>query len=69
VTDKLRSYRHAHGERRMGRLRSTDHAQRFPAVHGRFQNLFAIPRRLMRARNHRLFRVRAFDLYAKVTCA
>ena len=34
VTDKLRSYRPAHGERRMGRLKSTDHAQRFPAVHG-----------------------------------
>lgn len=52
-------------ERRMRRFRSIGYAQRFLAVHGTFQNLFAIPRHLLRAKNHRLFRVRAFDLYAK----
>lgn len=56
-------------ERRMRRFRSIGHAQLFLSVHGTFQNLFAIPRHHLRAKNFRLFRAGAFDLYAQVTFA
>ncbi len=56
-------------ERRMRRFKSMGQAQRFLAVHGAMQNLFAISRHLMRAKNYRLFRAEAFDLYQQVTCA
>jgi putative transposase len=56
-------------ERRMRRFKSISHAQRFLAVHATMQNLFAIPRHLLRAQNYRLFRTGAFDLYEQVTCA
>jgi len=56
-------------ERRMRRFKSIGQAQRFLAVHGAMRNLFAIPRHLMRAKNYRLFRAGAFDLFEQVTCA
>jgi putative transposase len=56
-------------ERRMRRFKSIAHAQLFLSVHGTFQNIFAIPRHVLRAKNFRLFREGAFDLYAQVTCA
>jgi putative transposase len=56
-------------ERRMRRFKSIGQARRFLSVHGTMQNLFAIPRHLLRAKNYRLFRVDAFDLYQQVTRA
>jgi putative transposase len=56
-------------ERRMRRFESSGHAQLFLSVHGAIQNLFAIPRHLLRAKHHRAFRAGAFDLYEQVTCA
>ena len=56
-------------ERRMRRFKSIGQAQRFLAVHGVMRNLFAIPRHLLRAKNYRLFRTEAFDLFEQVTCA
>ena len=56
-------------ERRMRRFKSTGHAQRFLAVHGAIRNLFLIQRHLMRAKNFRVFRAGAFDLFKQVTCA
>jgi putative transposase len=56
-------------ERRMRRFKSMRHAQLFLSVHGTMQNLFAIPRHLLRAKHYRAFRTDAFDLYALVTCA
>jgi putative transposase len=50
-------------------LKRQGQAQRFLAVHGAMRNLFAIPRHLMRAKNYRLFRAGAFDLFEQVTCA
>ena len=47
-------------ERTMRRFKSMGQAQRFLAVHGAMKNLFAIPRHLLRAKNHRLFRTEAF---------
>ena len=56
-------------ERQIRRFKSIGHAQRFLAVHGTIRNLFVIPRHLMRAKNFRVFRVDAFELYEQVTCA
>ena len=56
-------------ERRMRRFKSIGQAQRFLSVHGTMQNLFAIPRHLLRAKHYRQFRAGAFDLYKQVTCA
>jgi putative transposase len=56
-------------ERRMRRFKSIGHARLFLSVHGTFQNLFAIPRHLLRAKSFQLFRAGAFDLYEQVTCA
>lgn len=53
----------------MRRFKSIRHAQLFLSVHGSMQNLFAIPRRLLRAKHYRTFRARAFDLYEQVTFA
>ena len=53
----------------MRRFKSMGQAQRFLAVHGAMKNLFAIPRHLLRAKNYRLFRTEAFDMYQQVTCA
>lgn len=56
-------------ERRMRQFKSIGHAQRFLAVHGTMQNLFAIPRHLLGAKHYRIFRAAAFDLFEQVTCA
>jgi putative transposase len=56
-------------EHRMRRFKSIGHAQRFLSVHGTLQNLFAVPRHLMRAKHYRTFRSRAFIRYEQVTCA
>jgi transposase-like protein len=56
-------------ERRMRRFKSVRHAQLFLSVHGTIQNLFAIPRHLLRAKHYRTFRSGAFDIYEQVTCA
>jgi putative transposase len=55
--------------RRMRRFRSIGHAQRFLAVHSTLQNLFVIPRHLLRAKHYRTFRTAAFDSFEQVTCA
>ncbi len=56
-------------ERRMRRFKSIGHAQHFLSIHGTMQNLFAIPRHLLRAKHYRTFRTRAYIEYAQVTCA
>ncbi len=56
-------------ERQIRRFKSIGHAQRFLAVHGTIRNMFVISRHLMRAKNFRVFRVDAFELYEQVTCA
>jgi len=56
-------------ERRMRRFKSIGHAQHFLSVHGAMQNLFAIPRHLMRVQHYRTFRTRASIQYQQVTCA
>jgi len=56
-------------ERRMRRFKSVGHAQLFLSVHGTMQNLFAIPRHLMRAKHYRTFRAGAFIQYEHATCA
>jgi len=55
-------------ERTMRRLKSAGQAQRFLLVHGVVQNLFRLGRRLLRARNYRLFRMRAFMRWQQATC-
>ena len=56
-------------ERQMRRFKSSAQAQRFLLVHGVIQNLFQIGRHLLRAAHHRMFRQRAFGVWAEVTCA
>ena len=56
-------------ERRMRRFKSIRHAQLFLSVHGTMQDLFTIPRHLLRATHYRTFRAGAFDLYEQVTSA
>lgn len=56
-------------ERQMRRFKSAHQAQRFLSVHARVNNLFRYGRHLLRARNNRLFRARAFGIWRQVTCA
>jgi len=56
-------------ERQMRRFKSRHQAQRFLSLHGRVHNLFHYGRHLLQAKNHRLFRARAFDVWRQVTCA
>ena len=56
-------------ERQMQGFKSVRQAQRFLGLHGRVGNLFRYGRHLMSARNHRLFRDRAFAVWSAVTCA
>ncbi len=56
-------------ERLMRRFKSVSRAQRFLSVHGMVQNLFRLGRHLLRARNYRLFRIRAFVRWQQATCA
>jgi putative transposase len=53
----------------MRRFKSAGQAQRFLTVHGVIQNLFQLGRHLLRAGHHRLFRQRAFGVWAEVTGA
>ena len=53
----------------MRRFKSKGHAQRFLSIHGVIQNLFRMGRHLLRAAHHRVFRQRAFGVWAEVTCA
>jgi putative transposase len=56
-------------ERRMRRFKSAGQAQRSLMVHGAIHNLFQIGRHLLQAVHHRLFRQRAFGVWAEVTAA
>ena len=56
-------------ERQMRRFKSPGQAQRFLSIHGVIQNLFRIGRHLLQAAHHRMFRQRAFGVWAEVTCA
>ena len=53
-------------ERQMRRFKSAGHAQRFLTIHGLIQNLFRVGRHLLRAFNHRLFRVQAVGVWNAV---
>jgi putative transposase len=55
-------------ERQMRSLSSDGHAQRFLSVHGQVNNLFRLGRHLLRARNYRELRSRAFHTWSQVTC-
>jgi putative transposase len=56
-------------ERQMRRFKSIRHAQLFLSVHGTMQNLFGIPRHLLRAKHYRIFRTEVIGLYKQLTCA
>ena len=56
-------------ERQMRGFRSDGHAQRFLSVHGQVNNLFRLGRHLLRAKNYRELRSRAFLTWSEVTCA
>jgi len=56
-------------ERLMPRLKSVSQAQRFLSVHGVVSSLFRLARHLLRAKNHRLFRMGAFVRWQQVTWA
>ena len=55
-------------ERQMRGFRSDGHAQRFLSVHGQVNNLFRLGRHLLRAKNYRELRSRAFLIWSEVTC-
>jgi putative transposase len=56
-------------KRQMQRFKSAGHAQRFLAVHELVGNLFRVGRHLLAAVHHRLFRMRAFQVWNAVTSA
>ena len=56
-------------KRQMRRFKSIGQAQLFLSVHGTIENLFAIPRHLLRAKRYRTFRAGAFNQYEQLTCA
>ena len=55
-------------ERQMRRFKSHSHAQRFLSCHGVINNLFRLGRHLMRAKNYRVFRDRAFAEWERASC-
>jgi putative transposase len=55
-------------ERQMRGFRSDGHAQRFLSVHGQLNHLFRLGRHLLRAKNYRVLRKRAFQTWSQVTC-
>jgi len=55
-------------QRQMRQFKSIAQAQRFLACHGVINNQFRQQRHLLKARHYRLFRDRAFDVWAQVTC-
>ena len=56
-------------ERKMKRFKSSRQTQRFLSFHGVVNNLFRLKRHLMRAKNYRIFRDRAFGIWQQDTCA
>lgn len=56
-------------ERQMQRFKSRHQAQRFLSLHARVNNLFRYGRHAMSAKNHRVFRSKAFAIWSQVTCA
>jgi len=56
-------------EKHMRGFRSDGHAQRFLSVHGQVNNLFRLGRHLLRSKNYRELRPRAFLTWSEVTCA
>jgi len=56
-------------ERQMRGFKSHKQAQLFLSVHGQANNLFNLGRHLMRAKNYRMFRERAFNEWAVISCA
>ena len=56
-------------ERQMRGFRSDGYAQRFLSVHGQFHNLFRLGRHLLRAKNYRILRSRAFGTWSEVNRA
>ena len=56
-------------ERRMQRLKSARHAQRFPSAHGPIYGHFRPRRRRMAAGDHRAARTEAFRVWREETCA
>ena len=55
-------------ERQMRKFKSQGHAQRFLSCHGVVNNLFRLGRHLMRAKNYRTLRERAFKEWTRVSC-
>jgi len=55
-------------ERQMRRFKSQGQAQRFLSCHGVVNNLFRLGRHLMRAKNYRTLRERAFNEWTRVSC-
>ena len=55
-------------ERLMRRFKSVSQVQRFLSVHGVVSNLFRLGRHLLRAKNYRMFRMRAFVRWQQATC-
>ena len=55
-------------ERQMWRFKSQGHAQRFLSCHGVVNNLFRLGLHLMKAKNYRTLRERAFNEWAQVSC-
>ncbi len=56
-------------QRQMRQFKSIKQAQRFLANHGVINNHFRQQRHLLNAKHYRLFRDRAFDQWAEITCA
>jgi putative transposase len=55
-------------ERQTRGFRSDGHAQRFLIAHGQVNNRFRLGRHLLRAKNYRVLRKRAFQTWSQVTC-
>jgi putative transposase len=55
-------------ERQIRGFRSDGHAQRFFSAHGQINNLFRLGRHLLRSKNCRVLRERAFETWSQVTC-
>ena len=56
-------------ERQMRRFKSPGQAQRFLSAHGIVRNLFRLSRHTNQAKNYRLLRDRAFEIWREATCA
>ena len=56
-------------ERQMRKFKSHKQSQLFLSIHGQVNNLFNLGRHLLRAKNHRVFRVRAINEWTVISCA